>query len=137
TEFRGDLAAQIAANNVAEKRLQALMEKYGKETVLFYMTQIMDYSERRLNAAIRKLPEGAHSFEDYLEGDGLSPDRIAIRVTVTIRDGRIVADFSASDHQVLGPLNCRPPSVRACVYYVAKALLDPGLPPNSGAFRPI
>ena len=32
-------------------------------------------------------------------------------------------------------MNCRPPSVNACVYYVVKALLDPGLPPNMGAFR--
>ena len=27
--------------------------------------------------------------------------------------------------------------MKACAYYLAKALLDPGLPPNSGAFRPI
>jgi N-methylhydantoinase B len=27
--------------------------------------------------------------------------------------------------------------VQACLYYVVKALLDPGLPPNSGAFRPL
>jgi N-methylhydantoinase B len=134
-EFRGDLAAQIAANNVAERRLQALMAKYGEQTVLAYMSEIMDYSERRLAAAIRKLPEQSQSFEDRLEGDGISQAPIAIRVTVTVRDGRIVTDFTASDRQVLGPLNCRPPSVRACVYYVAKALLDAGLPPNSGAFR--
>jgi N-methylhydantoinase B len=136
-EFKGDLAAQIAANNVGERRLRGLMEKYGKNSVLFYMGQMMDYSERRLRAAIRELPEGTYSFEDYLEGDGLSDGRVAIRVTVTVKEASIVADFSASDPQVLGPVNCRPPSVRACVYYVAKALLDPGLPPNSGAFRPL
>jgi len=136
-EFKGDLAAQIAANNVGERRLQALMKKYGKDFVLYYMSQIMDYSERRLAAAIQKLPQGNYSFEDYLEGDGISDARVAIRATVTIQDGRIIADFSASDPQVLGPLNCRPPSVKACVYYVAKALLDPGLAPNSGAFRPL
>jgi N-methylhydantoinase B len=136
-EFKGDLAAQIAANNVGERRLQALMKKYEKNFVLYYMGQIMDYSERRLAGAIQKLPQGSYSFEDYLEGDGISNARVAIRATVTIQDGRIVADFSASDPQVLGPLNCRPPSVRACVYYVTEALLDPGLPPNSGAFRPL
>ena len=111
------------------------MKKYGKETVLFYMGEIMNYSERRILAAIQNLPRGSFSFEDYLEGDGISRDRIAIRVTVTVKESSIVTDFSASDPQVLGPLNCRPPSVNACVYYVAKALLDPGLPPNMGAFR--
>ena len=134
-EFRGDLTAQVAANNVGERRLAALMKKYGKETVLFYMGEIMNYSERRILAAIQNLPRGSFSFEDYLEGDGISRDRIAIRVTVTVKESSIVTDFSDSDPQVLGPLNCRPPSVNACVYYVAKALLDPGLPPNMGAFR--
>jgi N-methylhydantoinase B len=136
-EFKGDLAAQIAANNVGERRLQGLMRKYGKNHILFYMGKIMDYSERRLRAAIQKMVEGAYSFEDYLEGDGISAGRVAIRVTVTVKEASIIADFSASDPQVLGPVNCRPPSVKACVYYVAKALLDPGLPPNSGAFRPL
>ncbi|PYV18287.1 MAG: 5-oxoprolinase, partial [Acidobacteria bacterium] len=136
-EFRGDLAAQIAANNVGEKRLQALMAKYGRDEVLFYMTELMNYSERRIRAAIQKLPQGSFSFEDYLEGDGIVRDRIAIRVRVTVQGSEIVADFSESDPQVLGPLNCRPPSVEACVYYVVKALLDPGLPPNVGAFRPV
>ncbi|MEW5978995.1 MAG: hydantoinase B/oxoprolinase family protein [Acidobacteriota bacterium] len=137
SEFRGDLAAQIAANNVGERRLQDLMKKYGVEEVLSYMASIMDYSERRLRAAIGTLSEGSFSFEDCLEGDGLSDGDVTIRCTVQVREGTIRCDFRESDPQVLGPLNCRPPSVRACVYYVAKALLDPGLPPNSGAFRPL
>lgn len=136
-EFRGDLAAQIAANNVGERRLQALMKKQGVDEVLRCMTAIMDYSERRLRSAIEALPVGTYSFADCLEGDGLSTEPVTIRCTVTVANGEIQADFRNSDLQVLGPLNCRPPSVRACVYYVAKALLDPGLPPNSGAFRPL
>ena len=43
-EFRGDLAAQIAANNVGETRLNSLMEKYGPDIVLHYMQEIMDMS---------------------------------------------------------------------------------------------
>ena len=45
-------------------------------------------------------------------------------------------DFSKSDDAALGPINCRWPSVAACVYYVFKAILDPELPPNAGAYRP-
>jgi N-methylhydantoinase B len=136
-EFRGDLAAQIAANNVGERRLHALMKKQGVDEVLRCMTAIMDYSERRLRSAIDALPAGTYSFGDCLEGDGLSTELVTIRCTVSVAQSAIQCDFRDSDAQVLGPLNCRPPSVRACVYYVAKALLDPGLPPNSGAFRPL
>lgn len=136
-EFKGDLMAQIAANNVGERRLQALMIKYGKESVSLYMQELMNYSERRILSAINSLPHGTHSYADFIEGDGINSDRIKISVTVTVQEDRITADFSESDPQVLGPLNCRPPSTKACVYYVIKTLLDPGLPPNSGFFRPI
>jgi N-methylhydantoinase B len=136
-EFKGHLAAQIAANNVGKSRIQTLMDKYGKDEVFFYMAELMNYSERRILSAINSLPMVSHSSEDVLEGDGIIQEPIKIRVTVTVQDSGIVADFSASDPVVLGPVNCRPPLVRACVYYVVKCLLDPDLPPNSGAFRPI
>ena len=97
-EFRGDLAAQIAANNVGEERLQGLMRKYGRETVLHYMNEIMDYSERRLSAAIGQLPQGSFSSQDFLEGDGISTEKIAIRVTVNVQgvgaDGRLPGERS-------------------------------------------
>jgi len=136
-EFRGDLAAQIAANNLGEKRLAALVRKYGRSEVLRYAEEIMNYSERRLRSAISAVPDATGAFEDFVEGDGLSHDPIGIRVQVRVEDSDITADFRESDPQALGPINCRPPSVKACVYYVAKALLDPGLPPNSGAYRPL
>jgi N-methylhydantoinase B len=60
-----------------------------------------------------------------------------VRVAITVHDGRLEADFSASDPQTPGPLNCRWPSVAACVYYVLKCVVDPDLPPNAGAYRPI
>src|SRR2546430_4259172 len=136
-EFKGDLAAQIAANNVGERRIQALMQKVGKPAMFSYMQEIMNYSERRILAAINELPEGIHFHEDVFEGDGISQEHIMIRLRLTIGKAHIEADFGDSDPQVLGPLNCRPPSVQACVYYAIKTLLDPGLPPNSGAFRPL
>jgi N-methylhydantoinase B len=137
SEFMGDLKAQIAANNVGKRRIQALLEKYGKDDVQFYMQELMNYSERRILSAIRTLPHGSHSYEDFLEGDGFQTERIKISVRITVSESEIVADFSESDPQVLGPVNCRPPTLRACFYYVVKAILDPGLPPNSGAFRPL
>jgi N-methylhydantoinase B len=136
-EFKGDLAAQIAANNVGERRFQALLRKYGKPVLLCYIDELMNYSERRIVSAIQDLPKGSHSFSDVIEGDGLSVDPIRVSVTLQIRGSEIIADFTDTDPQTAGPVNCRPPTVQACVYYVVKAVLDPGLPPNSGAFRPV
>ncbi len=136
-ELRGDLLAQIAANNVGAKRVCELMDRWGKETVQRYMQEIMNYSEQRMLAALRRLPPGKYSFEDYLEGDSWTEELIKIKVTVEITRDQFIVDFTGTCKQVQGPLNCRPPSAAACVYYVLKCVLDPGLPGNAGAFRPV
>ena len=89
-----------------------------------------------MRAALQKVPKGTYSYEDVIEGDGISSKPYAIRVEIEARGDSIRTDFSASDDAALGPINCRWPSVAACVYYVFKALLDPELPPNAGAYRP-
>ena len=53
-EREGDLTAQIAANRTGERRLRALAEKYGAETVNRYMSHLQSYAERMTRAAIRQ-----------------------------------------------------------------------------------
>jgi N-methylhydantoinase B len=136
-DLKGDLMAQIAANNVGERRVCELMDRHGKETVQRYMQEIMNYSEHRMRSALKKLPKGKHSFEDYLEGDGWTDEPIKVKVTIEITGDEFIVDFTGTSKQVQGPLNCRPASAAACVYYVLKAVLDPDLPGNAGAFRPV
>jgi N-methylhydantoinase B len=136
-ENRGDLMAQIAANTIAQRRVNELAAKYGPEPLSRHFTEMLEYSERRMRAGISLIPDGVYRGEDVMEGDGVHSDLLKIRVTVTIRGGAMTADFSGSDPQTAGPLNCRWPSVAACVYYVLKCIVDPDLPPNAGAYRPI
>ncbi len=136
-EVRGDLLAQFAANCVGARRLGELAERYGVETVERYLEAMLDYSERRMRAALRGIPKGTYSFEDVMEGDGITDTRFTIRVNLEAMGDSLRADFTASDDAAQGPLNCRWPSVAACVYYVLKAVLDPELPPNAGAYRPV
>jgi N-methylhydantoinase B len=136
-ENRGDLLAQIAANTIAERRVRELAGRYGSQQLDHYFGEMLDYSERRMIAGLRQIPDGTYEGEDVMEGDGIHERPLAIRVSVTVSDGQLTADFSASDPQTAGPLNCRWPSVAACVYYVLKCVVDPDLPPNAGAYRPI
>ena len=136
-EVHGDLLAQYAANSVGGRRLGELSAKYGVATVRRYLEEMLNYSERRMRAALGIIPLGSYSFEDVVEGDGITDQRYAIRVTVEAKGESLRADFSETDDACLGPLNCLWPSVAACVYYVLKAVLDPELPPNAGAYRPV
>ena len=136
-EVRGDLLAQFAANNVGQRRLIELASRYGVDTVERYLEEMLNYSERRMKAALKQIPIGVYEFEDVMEGDGIVTDKITIRVRIEAKGDSLLADFTETDDGCLGPLNCRWPSVAACVYYVLKACLDPELPPNAGAYRPV
>jgi N-methylhydantoinase B len=57
-EAKGDFQAQLAANNVGERRLHEIIQKYGAGQTVRYMEELIDYSERRMRARLRELPRG-------------------------------------------------------------------------------
>ena len=136
-ETQGDIMAQIAACNVGTARFTDLLDKYGRQKVLSYMQELLDYAERSMRAGIRRIPEGTYSFEDYVEGDGISDELIKIKAAIKVGKDHIVVDFAGTDAQVKGPMNARLSGAQACVYYVLKCVIDPELPTNSGAYRAI
>lgn len=136
--FMGDLNAQLAACNVGARRLGELLGVYGADTVTRIFALLLDRSEAMTRAALRKLPEGTYRYVDYLDNDGVELDRrVRIEVAVTVREGTIHFDFTGTDRQLRGPLNCVPSGARAAAYYAVRALTDAQIPTNSGCFRPV
>ncbi len=136
-EMRGDFQAQMAANNVGERRIKEVIARYGVESTRFYMDEIMNYAERRMTSAIKDLPEGTFTFEDYLEGDGLTDDFLKIQVSLAIKEGGILVDFTGTDPQARGSVNSTRAVTLACVYYGLKSAIGPELPSSGGTFRPV
>jgi N-methylhydantoinase B len=132
-ERRGDLAAQIGANSVGAARVTELVggEVAGFETVT---RSLLDYGERRMRAALLKLPEGEYSFVDFME---MGDEDVAIRVTVILSDGSLTADFTGSDGQVPANFNAVEAVTRSCLYYAVRVATDPTIPANGGCYRPL
>jgi N-methylhydantoinase B len=63
---RGDLRAQIAANNIAEQRIGELIERRGEDIVLAAFEEVISYAEKRTREAIRDLPDGEREAEDFM-----------------------------------------------------------------------
>jgi N-methylhydantoinase B len=136
-EAVGDLQAQLAANTVGERRLAEIVEKYGSAMTLTYMDELIAYSERQMLAQIKKLPKGTYTFEDYLEGDGLVDDLLAIKASVDFHTDGIRVDFSGSAPQTKGSVNCTRAVTLACTYYALKSAINPQLPSTGGTFKPV
>ena len=132
----GDLRAQIAANNTGIRRVLELVEQYGADTLHAAMEEIMNYSERRMRAAISEMPRGVYEASDYMEdvpGIGLAE----IRVRVTVDGDGVTFDYSGTCPQVEAPINAPLGVTIAGIYYTLITVTDPTIPVNDGCFRPI
>src|SRR5437764_1228601 len=58
-ERRGDLRAQFAANHVGANRLRELAGRIGVRRLHEVMAAVCDYSDRRVRAAVREIPDGS------------------------------------------------------------------------------
>jgi len=134
-ERKGDLNAQIAANRVGQRAIARLIERYGLAMYTAALAAYLDYSERRLRAALGRLAPGTYRAEDMMSGEGDALARIVCAVTVA-PDG-LVFDFDGTDRQIASARNVPTQALAATVYTVMKALLDADAPANGGAFRAV
>jgi N-methylhydantoinase B len=136
-ERRGDFRAQFAANRIGAERVRELMTRYGPATCEAAMDELLAYGERKIRAALRRVPDGVHAFEDWMDDDGAGGPPVPIRVRITVAGGHVELDFAGSGAQVDGDINVVYLALVATVYYALKALLDPTIPANGGFYRAI
>jgi N-methylhydantoinase B len=137
-ERRGDFRAMMATCRTAERRIGELVAKYGLETIKVAIDVNMRRGEARMRQKIRALPNGEYIYEDYLEfygSGGLDP--VLMRLTLTVRDDEVHADFGGSSAQVPGPVNSTLAVTTGGVVIALKSILDPEGPINHGSFVPI
>jgi N-methylhydantoinase B len=133
-ERRGDLRAQLAAHRLAERRLEELCARRGRDQVVTAMNELYAYSERMVRAALAGLPDGRGEAEDVVEtADGDLP----IHCTVEIAGDGIQIDFAGTAAQYDGNLNCPLAVTKSACYFVVRCLTEPDLPASGGAFAPV
>ena len=135
-ERRGDLRAQLAAHRRATERIDELCRRRGQDVVTRAMDELMAYTERRVRAAIRTLPDGRYRAADVLEpADGESD--LEIQVALTVDGDELELDFTGTAPQHAGNLNCPMPVTRSACYFVVRCLTDPEAPASGGTFAPV
>jgi N-methylhydantoinase B len=133
-ERRGDLRAQIASHRLAERRIDELCARRGRERVNAAMDELYAYSERMVRAAIERLPDAVRSAEDVVEAVG---GERTIRATVIVEGNEVRIDFAGTDEQDDGNLNCPLSVTKSACYFVVRCLTEPDLPASGGAFAPV
>ena len=134
-ETAGDFRAQIASNNTGIRRMTALLDRMGVETVGRYVDELIEYTNRRTQAELAKLPKGVYAGEGYLDSDGYTEAPVSLVVRVTIDDDGLLFDFTGSDLQRRAPVNSTYAQTHSGVAFVLKCLIDPDVPVNAGFYR--
>lgn len=134
----GDYNAQFAANHVGRERVIEMARREGAGAVKAAMSAALDYSERRMRAAIRALPDGSWEGEAFLDRDVFEDKPIRVAVKVTVAGDEITLDFTGTAPQVKGMFNAPVASATAgAVTAIRSILTDQDMPANDGCNRPI
>lgn len=133
----GDYLAAMGAARIGERRLGEVIARYGVETIKAFVGEWLDYSERCMEQAIRKLPARrlhAHSRHDPIPG---LPDGVEVNVTIDVNpaEGRVSFDLRENGDCIPFGLNVSESCARGgCIIALLNCLEDE-VPRNAGAFR--
>ncbi|MCG8548213.1 MAG: hydantoinase B/oxoprolinase family protein [Alphaproteobacteria bacterium] len=137
----GDLKAMLAALNVGERRVAAIIGRHGIEAFRAARKDLIDYAAAKARDVLRQVPDGRYHFVDYMDDDLVSPYPVRLEVTLTVSDGEISLDFTGTDPQVEAAFNIPTLGKRHAwltVRLIAFIMtMDPTTPMNSGMFAPV
>ncbi|MEM0921944.1 MAG: hydantoinase B/oxoprolinase family protein [Pseudomonadota bacterium] len=132
----GDVKAQAAALAVGEERLHALLDRYGDEVVLAAIAELRQRAAAQMRAHIAAMPEGRYESTAWIDSDGVVDAPLAIRLAVTVAEGRLRFDFTGSAPPCLGPMNSVWATTLSSVYLAVRHIF-PDVPLSAGAFAPL
>jgi N-methylhydantoinase B len=136
-EFRGDLAAMVGAAHLGERRLSRLFAEFGADVVEAAVETILDTAEQQARAVVSTWKDGVFHGEAFLDDDGHGRNDIRIAAKVTKKGSDIEVDLSDSDPQSTSFVNSSHANMQAAVVMAFAYLIDPEIPKNAGALRPL
>src|SRR5262245_39143067 len=134
-ETSGDMRAQVAANTTGARRVQALVTRHGRATIVEAMRELLDYTERRTVAELAVLPHGTYEAEGLVDNDGYTDQPVKLAASVTLRPDGAHFSTTGSDPQRRAPVNSTYAMTFSACAYALKCLIDPDLPVNDGFYR--
>jgi N-methylhydantoinase B len=141
TQNYGDMKAQLASLATGERKVHAMIEKFGLATFRNGVADLLDLAEAQARRVIAGIPDGTYSFSDYLDEDSPGGLPARLHLELSIRGDEAVMDFSGSDPQLAASLNMptgsNPRHILLMVgYNYVLYTLDPSMLLNGGMMRP-
>jgi len=133
-----DIKAQIGACTLGERRLQALIEKYGTECFEIHKKELFNSTEQMMRKEIQGIPNGTYEGDSMVYYDGRHPgSEFPVRVKITVEDEDITFDFSDTSPQTNGFVNGTYTSTCSAITLTFLQMVNPNIPHNEGMIEPL
>jgi N-methylhydantoinase B len=131
-QVRGDLLGLVSCNEVATRRLAAMLEEFGLKELDALGEYIVSTSRDAMRAAVRRLPRGTWSSSMTLDGYE-SP--IELKAALTVGDKGIHVDYAGSSPASRYGINSPKCYTDAYTSFGVKCIVAPGIPNNAGSLE--
>jgi N-methylhydantoinase B len=132
-----DIRCFMAACNRGNDRLQEVLAAYGTGDFVRYCESAKELTERAALARIALLPDGVYEAEDHVEHNGHTDALYRLHCTMTVAGENLTFDFSATDPQSDGFVNCSAALTTGFATNVVLSSLMSDLPLNHGILRSV
>ncbi len=132
----GDIKAQVAALSVGEKRLTALLDRYGARMVEDCIGEMRTRAAQQMRAKIATIPDGRYESVAWVDSDGVVDAPLKIDMKIRKEGTELYFDLSGSSPPCKGPMNSVIASTRSSIYLAMKHIF-PEVPINAGTYEPL
>ncbi len=134
----GDIMCEVGGVTTGERRLIALLERYGVETLYAAIDEIIAATEKEIRDKIRQIPDGVYYGEKSMDHDAIIRDKpVTVRVKVVKQGDEITIDLSDSDPQTPGYINSTWANTFSVCHMAVFYALPGDVKRNEGSIRPI
>ncbi|MDP6396688.1 MAG: hydantoinase B/oxoprolinase family protein [Candidatus Marinimicrobia bacterium] len=138
TMVQEDIKAQVGACTLGERRLKALVEKYGVECYKTHKKELFRSTEKMMKSEIAAIPNGVYRGDSMVFYDGKHKGtEFTVRTKITVDDDAITFDFSESSDQTKGFVNGTYTSTCSAITLTFLQMINPNIPHNEGMIKPL
>ena len=133
-QVRGDLLGLVSCNEVATRRLAAMLEEFGLKELDTLGEYIVSTSRASMLAAIRRLPRGRWQASMRLDGYEAP---IELKAALEVSGKGIHVDYAGSSPASRFGINSPKCYTDAYTSFGVKCIVAPGIPNNAGSLEVI
>jgi N-methylhydantoinase B len=132
-----NMKARVSSQIMTRRRLYEIIREYGRGTFVNLLEQVINHTNFVVKSRLREIPDGSWWEYGYLDHNGITNQVYKLVVKLTKKGTRLTFDFTGTDKQATGSINCTFSGLRGGVLGPLLAMLCYDLPWSTGALEDI